>query len=63
VQADDYVRPILTGAVSGISRIAINPTIAASKRYQAGASGFPDMWSSQVTTSCAVPPKLAIATA
>jgi len=31
------------------------------QEVQAGASGLPVTWRSQVTTSCAVPPKLAIA--
>ena len=52
----------LIGAVSRISPIATSATVAASSRYQAGASGLPEMCSSQVTTSCAVPPKVAIAT-
>jgi hypothetical protein len=53
----------ITGAVSRIKVIATNPTAVAKSMYQAGASALPVAWMSQVTTSCAVPPKLAIATA
>jgi hypothetical protein len=58
-----YTFPVFTGAVSGIKLIAINPATSATSRYQDGASGSPVTCNNQVTTSCAVPPKLAIATA
>lgn len=58
-----YTIPVFTGAVSGIKLIAINPATSATSRYQDGAIGSPVTCNNQVTTSWAVPPKLAIATA
>ena len=52
-----------SGAVSRIIVMAMRPTAAANSMYQAGASALPVAWMSQVTTSCAVPPKQAMATA
>jgi hypothetical protein len=53
----------LTGAVSRIIIMATRPTAVANSMYQAGASALPVAWISQVTISCAVPPKPAMATA
>src|SRR5262245_134651 len=53
----------LTGAVSGIAAMATNPTPTAAIMYQAGASGLPVVAISQVTTNCAVPPNVEIASA
>jgi hypothetical protein len=51
------------GDVSGIRIIAPSPAAVATSRYHEGASAFPVTSVSHATTSCAVPPKIAIATA
>jgi hypothetical protein len=51
------------GAVSGMNIMAQSPAAVANSKYQAGASALPVTSVSQATTSWAVPPKIAIATA
>ena len=43
--------------------MAPRPTAVANNKYQEGASASPVTSVNQATTSCAVPPKIAIATA
>ena len=43
--------------------MAQSPAAVANSKYQAGASALPVTSVSQATTSCAVPPNIAIATA
>jgi hypothetical protein len=54
---------IFTGAVSGISNAAVNPSDRAPIQYHAGASGLPVRWISQVMTNCVEPPNTDIETA